>query len=108
MTKMLDQDLGLKLRFRRILFCQGYWSPIEVELSQYEAYGTGLKRKSLTDLDVLGIKYDELFTPFRVVGDCKSGRNVSDASRMFWLKGVNDYFGADQAYYIHSIINNHI
>lgn len=107
MAKALDQDLGLKLRFRRILFCQGYWSPIEVELSQYENLGTAVKRRSLTDLDVLGVKYDKLFTPFRVVGDCKSGKNVSDVNRLFWLKGIKDYFGADQAYFIHTTVKGH-
>lgn len=107
MAKTLDKDLGLKLRFRRILFCQGYWSPIEVELSQYENLGTLVKRRSLTDLDVLGIKYDKLFTPFRVVGDCKSGKNISDVNRLFWLRGIKDYFGADQAYFIHPTVGSH-
>lgn len=107
MSKSQDADLGLKLRFRRVLFLLGYWSPIEVELSQYEAEEAAIKRTSLTDLDVLGVKYDALFTPFRVVGDCKSGRNVSDANRMFWLKGVKEYFGADEAYFIHTTIKAH-
>lgn len=107
MAKSLDKDLGLKLRFRRILFHQGYWCPLEVELSQYETSQASVKRISLTDLDVLGIKYDHLFSPFHIVGDCKSGRNVSEVSRLFWLKGISDYFGADQAYFIHSIIKLH-
>jgi hypothetical protein len=66
-----------------------------------------IKRISLTDLDVLGIKYDYLFNGFRIVGDCKTGKNISDISRLFWLKGVKDYFGADEAYYIHSNVKNH-
>lgn len=107
MSNYQDKDLSLKLRFRRILFIQGYWTPIEIELSQYENLGTTLKRRSLTDLDVLGIKYDILFTPSYVVGDCKSGKNVSDVNRLFWLMGVKKYFGADQAYLIHSNIESH-
>jgi hypothetical protein len=102
-----DHDLIQKLRFRRILFTQGYWCPIEVELSQYETLGTILKRRSLTDLDVLGIKYDELFATHRVVGDCKSGKHISDVNRLFWLKGVKDYFGADQAYLLRPIVDSH-
>ena len=78
-----------------------------MELSQYENLGILVKRRSLTDLDVLGIKYDRLFTPFRVVGDCKSGNKISDANRLFWLKGVKTYFGADQAYFIHPVVKNH-
>ena len=107
MAKDVDKDLSLKLRFRKILFSQGYWCPIEVELSQYETSGKTMRRVSLTDLDVLGIRYDNLFTRLVIVGDCKSGKNVSDISRLFWIKGVSEYFGADQAYYIHNVISDH-
>jgi hypothetical protein len=110
MSKAMDQDLPLKLRLRRLFFSQGYWSPIEVELSHYENLGVdaAIKRRSLTDLDVLGIKFNTLFTPHRVVADCKSGKNVSDANRLFWLRGVMDYFGADQAYFVRSKRDVHI
>ncbi len=109
MSKAVDLDLPLKLRLRRLFFSQGYWSPIEVELSHYEnlGIGVGTKRRSLTDLDVLGIKFDALFTQHRVVADCKSGKNVSDANRLFWLRGVMDYFGADQAYFVRSAMDSH-
>lgn len=103
----LNQDLELKLRLRRILFSQGYWSPIEVELSHFEDLGTGLRRRPLTDLDVLGIKYDQLFVPHRVVGDCKSGKGVSDIGRIFWLRGVMHYFGADLGYYLRPQVDGH-
>ena len=105
MVRAPDLDLELKLRFRRILFHERFWSPIEVELSQYESGAESMKRRSLTDLDVLGIRYDSLFTPFKVVADCKTGRNVSDVNRLFWLKGIKDYFGADEAYYIRPVLN---
>ena len=96
----LDKDLNLKLRFKRILFQMGYYSPIEVELSQYNDTGLELKRTSLTDLDVLGIKFDPALILYKVVGDCKSGKGVSDPNRLFWLRGVLDYFGANTAYYL--------
>ena len=107
MVKSQNQDLSLKLRFRRILFCQGYWCPIEVELSQYEGLVASVKRISLTDLDVLGYKYDSLFAHSLVVGDCRTGKNFSDVNRLFWLKGVSEYFGADQAYFIHPVVKSH-
>ena len=103
----LDHDLELKLRLRRILFCQGYWSPIEVELSHYEPHARGVNRLPLTDLDVLGIRFDQLFVQHRIVGDCKSGKTVSDIGRVFWLKGVKEYFGADLGYYIRPQIDMH-
>jgi len=105
--KPQNQDLILTLRLRRLLFLQGYWCPIEVELSHYESAATGLKRTSLTDLDVLGVAFDKLFTAHRVVGDCKTGKNVSDANRLFWLRGVMDYFGANQAYFLRPSIDHH-
>ncbi|MEX2490135.1 MAG: hypothetical protein WD425_00085 [Nitrospirales bacterium] len=103
----MDRDIELKLRLRRILFCQGYWSPIEVELSHFEPQAKGVKRLPLTDLDVLGIRFDQLFVRHRIVGDCKSGKTVSDIGRVFWLKGVKDYFGADLGYYIRPQIDIH-
>lgn len=107
MSKKPDADLGLKLRFRRILFAQGYWTPIEIELSQYKDLGTTTIRRSLTDLDVLGVKFDNLFSVHRIVCDCKSGKNVSDVTRLFWLRGVVDYFGADEAYFLRPRIDWH-
>ncbi|MBA7614533.1 hypothetical protein ES703_21799 [subsurface metagenome] len=97
-----NKDLNLKLRLKRILFQMGYYSPIEVELSQYDDTGLELKRTSLTDLDVLGIKFDPALISHKVVGDCKTGKGVSDLNRLFWLRGVLDYFGANTAYYLRS------
>jgi len=85
----------------------GYYSPIEVMLSQYYEDSSGSrKRSSLTDLDVLGLKYDAVFNSHKVVCDCKSGRNVSDANRLFWLRGVCDYFEADLGYFLRTKIDN--
>lgn len=102
-----DQDLLLKLRFRRLLFMMGYYSPTEVELSDYAVERSSMKRRALTDLDVLGIRFDEMFVRHVVVCDCKSGRQVSDPNRLFWLRGVSDYFGADAAYLIRRILASH-
>ena len=102
-----NQDLELKLRLRRILFSQGYWSPIEVELSHFEQSGTSFRRRPLTDLDVLGIKFDQFLIPHRIVGDCKTGKLVSDIGRIFWLKGVLDFFGADLGYYLRPQVDGH-
>jgi hypothetical protein len=107
MTKQTDQDLPLKLRVSRLLFAMGYWSPIEVELSQYESSTLYITRRSLTDLDVLGVRFDELFSKRSVVADCKSGKNISDVNRLFWLLGIKNYFGADQAYFVRPKIDSH-
>jgi hypothetical protein len=107
MSEYGDKDINLKLRFKRVLFQMGYYSPIEVELSQYQALGSELKRTSLTDLDVLGLKFDPVLTPHKVVCDCKSGRSVSDPNRLFWLRGVTDYFRANVAYFLRPQIDSH-
>lgn len=100
-----DDDLGLKLRFKRVLFQMGYYSPVNVQLSQY--LGSKPNRKSLTDLDVLGLKYDPVLTPHRVVCDCKTGKYISDPNRLFWLRGVTEYFGANVAYFVRPRIRSH-
>lgn len=107
MAKSPVKDLELKLRFRQVLFCEGFWSPIEVELSQYDSQGTSTRRQSLTDLDVLGIRFDGLFNRDVVVADCKTAKRLSDVSRLFWLRGVMDYFGADEGYYLRPTIAGH-
>jgi hypothetical protein len=108
MAKIPDADLNFKLRFKRLLFMMGYYSPIEVMLSQYYEDSSGnAKRLDLTDLDVLGIKYDSLLNPHKVACDCKTGRNVSDANRLFWLRGVCDYFEADLGYFLRTKVDSH-
>jgi hypothetical protein len=85
----------------------GYFVPLEVELSQYYENDKGQKkRQPVTDLDVLGIAYDELLSAKRIVGDCKSGKE-SETNRLFWLRGVSDYFGANEAYLVKSNVNVH-
>ena len=107
MSKGAEKDLELKLRFKRLLFLMGYYSPINVELIQYEGLGLELKRASLTDLDVLGVKFDPAFTAHRIVADCKTGKRLSEANRLFWLRGVTEYFGANAGYFICPKIHPH-
>ena len=107
MARPIDQDATLKLRIIRILYTQGYWSPLEVELSEYNLDELGVKRYSLTDLDVLGIRFDYNFSQTKVIADCKSGRNISDVERLFWLNGVKAYFNAHEGYFVHPRIKSH-
>lgn len=100
MSTASNQDLSLKLRLKRIFYLMGYYCPLEVDLSDFYPDEKGnMSRRSLTDLDVLGVRYNGLLMSHTVVGDCKSGK-VSDSNRLFWLKGVSDFFGADTAYYL--------
>ena len=99
----LDRDLSLKLRFKRLFWRMGYSCPLEVPVSHYEYSGGRRKRTDLTDIDVLGTRFDPALQPSRVMADCKS----SDEShnRIFWLRGAMQYFGADTAYFVKTRIS---
>lgn len=86
----------LKLRMQRVMRLQGYACPVEVELSDYEYDESrrSLKRTALTDIDVLGIRFEPDLRQQVAIADCKSGKE-SESNRLFWIRGVMDFFGAD-------------
>jgi hypothetical protein len=92
-----DSDANLKLRVGRYFWDLGYASHMEVAMSASEvAYGE-LKRFDLTDLDVLGTKFENDLSWRTIIGDCKSGK-ASAVTRLFWLRGIMEFFGADRGY----------
>jgi len=102
-----DQDLDFKLRMQAILWRLGYYTRIDVKIaSPLEPSRQGQRRQSslaeLTDIDVLGIRYDADYTVSYAVADCTtSGRlkgRLSPVARTFWLRGVMDHFQADRGY----------
>lgn len=60
--------------------------------------GSGKASEELSDLDCVGFSVGGDFSIRLLIADCKSGGRVSPASRLFWLAGVRDFFGADRAY----------
>lgn len=105
---LLMKDSPLKLRIRRILWAQGYHCPLEVDLSHYENENTKqpLKRTSFTDIDVLGIRFEPDLRSTMIIADCKSGKE-SEPNRIFWLRGVMDFFGAQEGIFLKSIVHSH-
>jgi len=101
-----SDDLNLKLRARRLLWSMGYYCPLEVDLTHYDYPDTKLKRWSLTDIDVLGIKFENDLSFKTIIVDCKGG-DESSPNRIFWLRGVMDFFGADEGYFIKKQIHEH-
>lgn len=99
-----SKDLLLKLRVKRLLWAMGFFSPMEVNLSQYEYGQKSLKRFDITDLDVLAFKFEADLTPRVVIADCKSGAE-SSPNRILWLRGVMDFFGANDGYFVKPTIN---
>ncbi len=102
------KDTLLKLRIRRILWAQGYHCPLEVDLShfEYEQMGRTLKRSPITDIDVLGIYFEPDLRFKTIVVDCKSG-NVSEPNRLFWIRGLMDFFGAQEGILVKSRLHAH-
>lgn len=101
-----DRDLALKLRMRRTLWVQGYYCPLEVDISHYEYDQRQLRRHALTDIDVLGIRFDADLRAHAILVDCKSGKE-SEPSRIFWLRGVMDFFEAEQGVFVKTKVHSH-
>ncbi|MFI6345176.1 hypothetical protein [Streptomyces sp. NPDC050560] len=102
---MSELDLGLKTESRRLLWRMGYSTRVDVPLRSYVPNSTRRGGKTTyetyTDLDVLGI----IITPgsgvHSIIADCKtSGRGSTE--RMFWIRGVADFFDADEAWMVRS------
>jgi len=100
-TSATVKDLPIKLRIKRVLEAQGYHCPLEVVLSHFESQDTrqDLKRILLTDIDVLGIRFEPDLRQNIIVADCKSGRE-SEVNRIFWLRGIMDYFLAQEGIFL--------
>ncbi|SMD14724.1 hypothetical protein [Kibdelosporangium aridum] len=100
---MSELDLGLKVGARRLFWSMGLSTRLDVELRGFSPPAdTGRRRKApetYTDLDVLGIGVTGSYNLSVEIADCKTTRRDS-TSRVFWLRGVADLFGADHAYLV--------
>jgi hypothetical protein len=105
---MSEKDLGLKVASRRLLWRMGYTTRLDVQLrgawgpDRSEATKDRNKRssqpESFTDLDVLGIGLAGARLHSAIV-DCKTTAGGS-TGRVFWVRGVGDFFAADDAYMV--------
>ncbi|MGW8569842.1 hypothetical protein [Streptomyces niveus] len=105
---MSELDLGLKVASRRLLWKMGYTTRLDVALrSVANADAASAKRGSrrssgaeaYTDLDVLGFTVAGGFRVQSAIVDCKTSSKGS-TNRMFWVRGVADFFAADAAYMV--------
>lgn len=114
---MSEEDLGLKVATRRLLWSMGYTTRLDVELRAESASsrngsanGSGREQvgvQSFTDLDVLGVAVAPSYRLSATIGDCKSGKRDRPTARMFWARGVADLFGADEVMLVreHDVID---
>ncbi len=94
----MDKDFDLKIRLNNIFWSLGFYTRLEVKLSEYASQ----KRNptELTDLDVLGIRIMPDLSNDYLVADCTSNKHIfeSPIQRVFWLRGVMDFFRASKGY----------
>jgi hypothetical protein len=107
-----ELDLDLKVAARRLLWRMGYTTRLDVKLrSVVGAQGTdGATRTrrsatpdEFTDLDVLGLGFAGGTRLHSAIVDCKTSASGS-TGRMFWVRGVADFFAADDAYMLRSAV----
>jgi hypothetical protein len=91
-----EKDLEIKLRYMRLLWKMGYFTRKNIPVSQIDSLsGNG----NYTDIDVLGIIFDNELNWHMVIADCKSGY-VKNAERLFWISGVKQVVNANRAFFI--------
>lgn len=101
---MTELDLGLKVASRRLLWRMGFTTRVDVPLRAFvpppQSRSRGANRhETFTDLDVLGLVMSPGFALRTVISDCKTTQRGS-TERMFWVRGVSDFFGADDAWMV--------
>jgi hypothetical protein len=95
---MSEDDLDLKLAARRLAWCQGYATRVNVPLRSYVEKRAGRPGyQEYTDLDLLAISTTASGRVESQIFDCKS-TTTKTTERTFWLRGVADFFGATDAW----------
>lgn len=103
---MSELDLRLKADSRRLFWGMGFSTKVDVPLRAYvpvpKAGARGRStHETFTDLDVLGIHISPDLRVQSAIADCKTTVRGS-TERMFWIRGVADFFNADDAYMVRS------
>jgi len=80
----------LEYRVMRLLFYRGFFVRRHLTLKSY-FYPESV---DVTDIDVLGIRFSDDFSPEVTICECKSGRSNGTVDRVLWLLGLSKYFGA--------------
>lgn len=95
-----DKDLMLKLAIRRLLWRMGCSTRLDVRLRAYVPPKAGkASAQDLTDLDVLGVGFTPAGQLHTTFADCRSSE-ARAMERMFWVRGVADFVGADDAFLV--------
>ena len=96
-----DKDLDLKLRMRRLFWRMNFYCPTEIIVSAWEY--PGRRRYDVTDIDVVGIRFDKDLRQTVIIADCKGGE--AGAGRLLWLRGAMDLMGASSGYFVKTSVH---
>lgn len=99
---MSEEDLQLKAQIRQLFWAMGFSTRIDVPMRAFvppTRSRTRLGVEEYTDLDVLAVGMSPDFRVVTVIADCKTSLRRA-TERMFWLRGLKDFFGADNAYLV--------
>jgi hypothetical protein len=97
-----EKDLPLKAAVRRLLWRGGYSTRVDVPLKGYVPRERGKPAwQEFTDLDVLAVAIGPGVHVQTAIADCKTSATGS-TERMFWIRGVADFFGTENAYMVRS------
>ena len=100
MKELTSESYEMMMRTARVIWNMGYFVRTEVPLSSYFMGLDTLDRAEITDIDVLGLRWDEDFSLDSVVCECKTGFTTKPIDRTLWLAGVKSYFGARKAFLV--------
>ena len=103
-----DKDFKQKIKMQKVFWSMGMWSRIDIPIVIYEddSQRGKIKKHYLTDIDVYSEIIQKDFSIEKSIADCKSGSNVKIFERLFWVRGVKEYFGASQAYLVKKSISS--
>ena len=94
----------LEYRVANIIFHQGYFTRRRISFSSL-FYPDLLE---ITDIDVLGIKYDTNFNKYTAVWECKTGQDDKPVESILWLAGMAKYLGANNGTLVRPRISDKI
>ncbi|HFP6581172.1 TPA: hypothetical protein ACHJYD_001955 [Enterococcus faecalis] len=96
-NKKINSGDLLEYRVSRLIFHMGYYSKIGIELRTSQ----DLNSELITDLDVLGIRFNKDFSEKDIWADCKSGR-AKTLERISWLVGIKKQLHFDDILFVKS------
>ncbi len=102
-TILNNQDLDLKNLCKALFEDMGYCSYYEIQLRS-KSYIDQYKTHDISDIDVLGIRFENDLTYSKIGSECKSG-DTSALDELYKFYGVSKYSKLNQAYFIKSKIH---